>query len=63
MISGNDGQDRDKEMTCFDFFLLFLCVVFPFLHLKKKKKIPPNGSMALGEEGELSVHFIQEEAN
>lgn len=37
MISGNDGQDRDKEMTCFDFFLLFLCVVFPFLHLKKKK--------------------------
>lgn len=36
------------------------CFSFPAF---KKKKNPPNGSMALGEEGELSVHFIQEEAN
>lgn len=38
------------------------CFSLPALK-KKKKKNPPNGSMALGEEGELSVHFIQEEAN
>lgn len=45
------------------FLSSFFVCCFSFPAFKKKKKIPPNGSMALGEEGELSVHFIQEEAN
>ena len=43
-------------------FSFFVCS-FSFPALKKKKKNQPNGSMALGEEGEPSVHLIQQEAN